>query len=79
MIADATRRPTSAKLVRSIKNQDYPEELIDVFVIADNCTDNTAQVAEEAGAEVLVRNDRLVVGKSHALDFALNRILRLIR
>lgn len=74
MIAGRNEEAVIGELVRSIKNQDYPEELIDVFVIADNCTDNTAQVAEEAGAEVLVRNDRLVVGKSHALDFALNRI-----
>lgn len=74
MIAGRNEEAVIGELVRSIKNQDYPEELIDIFVIADNCTDNTAQVAEEAGAEVLVRNDRLVVGKSHALDFALNRI-----
>ena len=28
-------------LIHSIKVQNYPTELIDVFVIADNCTDNT--------------------------------------
>ena len=35
-------------LIHSIKVQNYPTELIDVFVIADNCTDNTADVAREA-------------------------------
>lgn len=74
MIAGRNEEAVIGELIRSIKNQDYPEELIDIFVIADNCTDNTAQVAAEAGAEVFERNDRLVVGKSHALDFALNRI-----
>lgn len=74
MIAGRNEEAVIGELVRSIKNQDYPEELIDIFVIADNCTDNTAEVSAAAGAEVLVRNDRLVVGKSHALDFALNRI-----
>ena len=39
-------------LIHSIKVQNYPTELIDVFVIADNCTDNTADVAREAGAIV---------------------------
>ena len=37
-------------LIASLKAQDYPSELLDIYVIADNCTDNTAQVALAAGA-----------------------------
>ena len=74
LIAGRNEEKVIGELVKSIKAQDYPEELVDVFVIADNCTDSTADVARQAGAEVFVRNDKLVVGKSHALDFALNRI-----
>ena len=37
------------QLIKSIKNQKYPKELIDIFVVADNCTDNTARVAEKQG------------------------------
>ena len=74
LIAGRNEEKVIGELVKSIKAQNYPEDLIDVFVIADNCTDDTAGVAEEAGAEVFVRNNKLVVGKSHALDFALNRI-----
>ncbi len=40
------------ELIRSMKEQDYPSELIDIFVVADACTDNTAQAAREAGAIV---------------------------
>ncbi len=40
-----------------LDNQDYPKELYDVYVIADNCTDNTANLAREAGAKVLIHND----------------------
>ena len=40
-------------LIESLKNQDYPKELLDIYVIADNCTDNTAKIAKEAGAIVL--------------------------
>ena len=43
-----------ANLVKSIKDQDYPSELIDVFVVADACTDNTAQAAREA--EMCIRD-----------------------
>ncbi len=62
-------------LIASIKGQTYPSDLIDIFVIADNCTDNTAGVSKEAGAfEVIVRNNTKVVGKGHALDYALAKI-----
>lgn len=61
-------------LVNSIHHQDYNQELIDIYVIADNCTDNTADSAENAGATVFVRNDMKNVGKGYALDYAIKRI-----
>ncbi len=57
------------QLIESIKAQNYPSELIDVFVIADNCTDNTAQVARDAGAIVYERSNTKLVGKGYALDW----------
>ena len=39
-----------ANLVKSLKAQNYPKELFDIYVIADNCTDNTAEIARNAGA-----------------------------
>ena len=44
-------------LIDSLKKQDYPKELLDIYVIADNCTDNTAKIAKDAGAIVLERNE----------------------
>ena len=61
-------------LVDSIKGQNYPAELIDVFVVADNCDDSTAQVARSAGAYVWERNDKSKVGKGYALDFLYKNI-----
>ena len=46
-----------ANLVESLKNQYYDKDLYDIYVIADNCTDNTAKYAEEAGAIVYKRFD----------------------
>ncbi len=55
------------QLIGSIKSQDYPSELIDVYVIADNCTDNTARVASECGANVIERHNTELVGKGYAI------------
>ncbi len=63
------------ELIRSIAEQDYPAELIDVFVVADACTDATAEVARGAGAFVYERDDLARKGKSWALDLGFHRIL----
>lgn len=61
-------------LIDSIRQQDYSQENLDVYVVADNCTDNTAGAAREAGAIVYRRSDRVHVGKGYALHFLLTRI-----
>ncbi len=61
-------------LIKSINNQTYPSELIDIFVVADNCSDNTAEVARCEGAYVYERNDTEKVGKGYALNWLFDRI-----
>ncbi len=46
-----------------------------VVVIADNCSDATAQRAREAGADVFERFDKEKRGKGYALDFAFTRLI----
>lgn len=75
-IAAHNEEAVIVNLVKSIKDQDYPSELIDVFVVADACTDNTAQAAREAGAIVYERNDLSRKGKSWVMDYGFDRILR---
>ena len=62
------------QLIDSIKKQDHPEELIDVYVIADNCTDNTADVARASGAYVVERFNKELIGKGYALSALFDHI-----
>ena len=59
-------------LLDNIKNLDYPKELFDVFVIADNSTDQTAKIAAERGAHVYERFDTTQRGKGYALEWFFN-------
>jgi cellulose synthase/poly-beta-1,6-N-acetylglucosamine synthase-like glycosyltransferase len=63
-----------ASLVRNIREQNYPGDLVTVFVVADNCSDDTAGEARDAGAVVYERFNKKEVGKGYALDFLLERI-----
>jgi 1,2-diacylglycerol 3-beta-glucosyltransferase len=65
-----------AATVQSLLALDYPRDLFRVFVVADNCSDQTAERAREAGASVLVRDDPARRGKGYALEHAFEQILR---
>ena len=54
-------------LVESIKKSDYPQEKLDIFVIAHNCTDNTAEIARQNGAIVYEYNNENEKTKGYAL------------
>jgi GT2 family glycosyltransferase len=56
---------------------DYPDDARRVIVIADNCSDRTAAIADGAGAEVWERTDPERHGKGFALAWALERLLEL--
>lgn len=74
VIAAHNEEPVIGNLVRSILSQEYEGDVA-CFVVADNCTDSTAKVAQEAGAVAWSREDLVRKGKSWALDYAFSRIL----
>ena len=61
-------------LIDSIHNQTYDQSHIHIFVMADNCTDNTAKVAMTAGATVYTRFDTRNVGKGYAMTSLMQQI-----
>lgn len=62
-----------ANLIESLKNQTYDKNLYDIYVIADNCTDKTAEVARKAGAIVYERFDNAHKTKGYALQWFLKQ------
>lgn len=75
VIAARNESAVIGQLINSIKKQKYPSSLVDIYVVADNCTDTTAEVAEKAGATVFKRFNTQLVGKGYALDYAFKIIM----
>lgn len=61
--------------VESCLRMDYPRELFDVYVIADNCTDHTAAEAKRSGALVFERSNPKEGGKGYALQWFFEQLL----
>lgn len=76
LISARNEEKVIGKLLDSIHAQDYPAELIDVFVVADNCTDRTADIARGLGAHVYERFDPEHRTKGYALQYLVNCIKR---
>lgn len=74
LISARNEQMVIGNLLESIKRQTYPGELVTTFVVADNCTDDTARIAREHGAVVVERFNAEEVGKGYALNFLLHRI-----
>lgn len=61
-------------LLRSLQEQDYPRELYDVYFVADNCTDRTAELIRQAGFTVYERFNQQQKGKTWAIRDLLHHI-----
>ncbi|BAZ43931.1 family 2 glycosyl transferase [Chondrocystis sp. NIES-4102] len=59
-------------VLKVLLQQITPED--QVIVIADNCHDNTAQLARDTGVTVIERENKTHRGKGYALDYAMQKI-----
>jgi cellulose synthase/poly-beta-1,6-N-acetylglucosamine synthase-like glycosyltransferase len=75
LISARNEEQVITNLLDSIRAQTYPRSLVDIWLVADNCTDRTAQVARDAGCRVVERFDRELVGKGYALSYLFDRII----
>ena len=73
-IAARNEEKVIGNLLDSIKLQDYPSKLIKVFVVADNCTDKTAEIARSKGAIVYERFHDTDKTKGFALKYLFENI-----
>lgn len=76
VIAARNEEKVIGKLLDSIEGQDYDMSAVDVFVVADNCTDRTADICRLHGAIVYERNDPEHARKGYALEFLFDKIDR---
>ncbi len=74
IVAARNEENVIAELLENLRNQNYPQELLDLYVVADNCTDRTAEVARRAGAFVYERFDEIHKGKGYAMDYLFRRL-----
>jgi cellulose synthase/poly-beta-1,6-N-acetylglucosamine synthase-like glycosyltransferase len=79
VIAAHNEEEVIVPLVENLLSLDYPKELYDVFVVADNCTDKTALIAKNAGALVHQRFNNEKRGKGYALEWMFHRLFKMER
>lgn len=60
------------QLIESIQSANYPKELLSVYVVADECIDKTAEIAENMGAVVFEKT--ISSCKGDAISFALTNL-----
>ena len=74
LIAARNEENVIGNLLDSIKKQDYPQKYLTVFVVADNCTDKTAEISRQHGAKVYERFDNEHKTKGFALQYLFKNI-----
>ncbi|GGD48184.1 glycosyltransferase family 2 protein [Paenibacillus nasutitermitis] len=74
LVAAHNEEQVVGALIENLKNLDYPKELYDIFVICDNCTDGTAEIARSYGVHACERQNPHLRGKGHAIEWMLKEL-----
>lgn len=74
VIAARNESAVIGNLIASVRACDYPQDKVRIFVVADNCTDDTAELCRGLGCTVFERSDLTRVGKGYALHFLFDKL-----
>ena len=74
IVAAHNEEAVIGQLVENLKQLNYPADLYDIYVIADNCTDNTSSIAANAGAIVCERTHPTKKSKGFALEWMFEKL-----
>ncbi len=78
VVCARNERNVITHLIDSIRGQNYPRELLDILLVAHNCSDDTAEVARNAGVDIVLElndPDPKHGRKGYALNLAFREIL----
>ncbi|MCX7710798.1 MAG: glycosyltransferase family 2 protein [Clostridia bacterium] len=77
LVAAHNEEAVIGNIVRNLKMMNYPSHLYDIYVIADNCEDDTAAVARENGAIVHERFNKVKRGKGYSLEWMFDKLFKM--
>ncbi|MCT2193709.1 glycosyltransferase [Paenibacillus sp. p3-SID1389] len=79
LVAAHNEEKVVGALMENLKQMNYPKELYDVFVICDNCSDNTANIVRSHGMNACVRTNPNLRGKGYAIEWMLKQLWKMPR
>lgn len=79
VVAAHNEEQVIGQLIDNLHMLRYPRELYDIFVVADNCIDKTAQIAKASGALVYERFNQEQRGKGYAMEWMFGILFKLER
>lgn len=74
IICARNERLVIGNLIDSIHAQTYDSDKVKIFVVADNCTDDTAKICRDKDCIVYERFDKEHARKGYAMEYLFNRI-----
>lgn len=57
-------------LIQSLNKQNYPKDQYDIFVLPNNCIDETENISKKFGAKIIDCRDQIINSKGDVLRFA---------
>ncbi|OMF38702.1 glycosyl transferase family 2 [Paenibacillus sp. FSL H8-0548] len=74
LVAAHNEEKVVGALIENLKKMDYLQELYDIFVICDNCTDGTADISRSLGVHACERTNQHLRGKGYAIEWMLKEL-----